>query len=211
VRLEQGARLRVQSDSVSVDRPDTSAAVALKPEAAGEPAAAVPLPPAAHDAADKKPSQDWESLYGTGDYRKAVALAHGAGFEHLVSTLPEARLAKLADASRLGGDDHGARLALNALASRFSGSAQAQRAVFLLGTLDARGGSPGAAIASFQKYLGLAPRGPFASEATGRLMQLYAASGQSEEASQMATSYLKREPNGPYVRLARSLSPAKAP
>ncbi len=206
VRLEQGARLRVQRDSLSVDHGDAKA----PNDAATAPEASASAEPAApnHDDPIKKPSQDWEAVYGSGDYRKAVALAHSSDFDHLVATLPEAKLVKLADASRLGGDEAGARGALNALQSRFGGSSQALRAVFLLGTLDARSGSRGAAIAAFQKYLGAAPNGPFASEATGRLMQLYASSGQSEEASQMATSYLKREPNGPYVRLARSLSKA---
>jgi FecR protein len=206
VRLEQGARLRVQSGSFSVDHDD-----APRPSGAVIPADSAPgAEPAtpSHDDANKKPSQDWEAVYGSGDYRKAVALAHGSGFEHLIGSLPEAKLVKLADASRLGGDEAGARSALKALESRFPGGPQALRAVFLLGTLDARSGSQDAAIAAFQKYLAAAPNGPFASEATGRLMQLYAGRGRSEEASQMAASYLKREPSGPYVRLARSLSKA---
>ena len=206
VRLEQGARLRVQRDSFSVDHGDAPQpnATVMPPEAAASVEPATP----SHDDPSKKPSQDWEAVYGSGDYRKAVALAHSSGFEHLVASLPEAKLVKLADASRLGGDEAGARAALQALQSRFPGGSQALRAVFLLGTLDARSGSPGPAIAAFQRYLGAAPNGPFASEATGRLMQLYAGRGQSEEASQMAARYLKREPNGPYVRLARSLSKA---
>ncbi len=206
VRLEQSARLRVQNDSFSVDHDDAQPpSDALAPPDSA--AAAEPATPS-HDDANQKPSQDWEAVYGSGDYRKAVALAHGSGFEHLTTSLPEAKLVKLADASRLGGDEAGARAALKAVESRFPGSAQAWRAVFLLGTLDARSGNQSAAIIAFQRYLGVAPNGPFASEAIGRLMQLYSRRRQSEEASQMAASYLKREPSGPYVRLARSLSKA---
>lgn len=206
VRLEQGARLRVLRDSFSVEhgagaQPNASA---VPPELAAS--AETPTPP--RDDASKQPSPDWEAVHGAGDYRKAVALAHNAGFEHLITSLPEAKLVKLADASRLGGDEPGARAALKALENRFPGGSQASRAVFLIGTLDARSGNQQAAIAAFQRYLAAAPHGSFASEATGRLMQLYAGRGQSEEASQMATSYLKREPNGPYARLARSLSKA---
>ncbi len=206
VRLEQGARLRVQSDSFSVDHGDAQplSDATAPPDASASTEPSTP----SHDDANKKPSQDWEAVYGSGDYRKAVALAHSSGFEHLIATLPEAKLVKLADAARLGGDEAGARAALKAVESRFPGSSQALRAIFLLGTLDARSGNQGAAISAFQKYVGAAPNGPFASEAIGRLMQLYAGRGQSEEASQMAASYLKREPSGPYVRLARSLSKA---
>ena len=209
IRLEKGGHLQVVNDVVTVERggeasePDRSAAPPLL-EGTEPPAA--PAPPS--DAASAKPGDDWESRYAANDYRKAVALAHAAGFAELIGSLPEARLVKLADAARLGGDEAGARLALAALERRFTGGAAALRATFLLGTLDARAGNRAGAIASFQKYLSSAPSGPFASEATGRLMQLYSARGQGQEARRMAESYLKREPNGPYVRLAQSLSKA---
>jgi outer membrane protein assembly factor BamD (BamD/ComL family) len=66
-------------------------------------------------------------------------------------------------------------------------------------------GDTTAAIGSFESYLAQRGASPYATEAIGRLMELYSGRGDTERARAMAERYLDRAPNGPYKRLALSL------
>ena len=57
----------------------------------------------------------------------------------------------------------------------------------------------------FRTYLGEQPRGPFAREALGRLMESEQRSGQVAQAKETARRYLERYPSGPHAHLAQRL------
>jgi TolA-binding protein len=148
----------------------------------------------------------WRELYQRRDYPGAAAAARSAGLSELVERLGAGELADLADAARLGGDLPAARLALQALERRFPRSVQARTAGFLIGRVLTQTGQRREAIAAFERYLALDPDGAYSLEAMGRLMELYAASGNMGSARTLAARYLARAPSGPYQRLARSLA-----
>jgi hypothetical protein len=143
----------------------------------------------------------WKELAARGKYREALAAAEGAGFEHEVAHASSADLLLLADAARLGGSPARARVALLAARSRFGARGHT---AFLLGKIAAdQGGSAGDAASWMETYLREDPRGAFAEQALGRLVEL--SRRDPEAASRAAARYLARYPNGAHAALARSL------
>jgi hypothetical protein len=144
-------------------------------------------------------------LYQAGRYKEALREAKLRGFAGLTQTLSAGRLVALADTARLGGDPNAALAALRALEMRFPGSAAAADVGFLIGRLHAQRGRSAAAIRRLTGYLKRGEGARYSLEAMGRLMELYAASGNAAAARPIATRYLQRAPSGPYQRLAESI------
>jgi ferric-dicitrate binding protein FerR (iron transport regulator) len=217
IELLAGDRLRGDEHELSLLRSSASSPAAPPPSAEATPSAVVPqtneLPSAADphvpDAPNTSPRtspahSDWQALYRAHDYAGALAAAKQAGVDRLLQTLGAQALFELADSARLGGDSELALRVFNNLERRFPASAQGQDAVFLSGRIEAARGQSDAARASFEKYLARNPRGTYSLEATGRLVESYAARG-DVRAKAAAQSYLERAPNGPYQRLCRSV------
>ena len=118
------------------------------------------------------------------------------------SPLPD--LVALGDAARYRARSDIARRALLAQRERFSSSTAAHTAAFLLGRLAES--EPEAAINWYDRYLGEAPNGEFASEALGRkLVAVQSVSG-PQAAKPLAKEYLRRFPRGAYATKARELA-----
>src|SRR4029079_2175104 len=96
--------------------------------------------------------------------------------------LPAGARAELPPAPRLGGDPELAVRALTLLIQRYPGAAEARDGRFLLGRVDVLRGDDAAAVDAFEGYLRSGSSGRYASEARGRLMELYAKRGDSERA-----------------------------
>ena len=116
-------------------------------------------------------------------------------------------LVRLADAARYASDVDAATLVLQSIRSRFPGTTAAAEAAFNYGRLvsDVRGNAL-AAAAWFETYLAEAADGPFAREASGRLVEAYDRLGNAAAAQRAARRYLERFPDGPHAALARRLT-----
>lgn len=219
IELEAGDRLRGDEGELllthpgegsgpSADAPWDGARSEGRVSAAPEPEASAPseAPRAAADrpAGESSARDEWQGLYRKGDYRGAVAAAKQQGIERLLETLGAGPLAELGDAARLATDNQLALRALAAVERRYPGSPQAADATFLSARIYAGGGQADAAVGRFEKYLASNPRGTYSLEATGRLVELYAARG-DPRAKATARTYLERSPHGPYQRLCRSV------
>lgn len=222
IRLEAGDRLESQPGRVALVHGHDAASPGAPPSPAAAPppeeTASAEALPAASNAANvpvvpsasrpEAAKSDWQALYREGKYAAALALARKDGLDARLGDLSPATLAELADVARLGGDPDLAVRALTTLLRRFPSAPQARDGQFLLGRVHALRGDTGAAIASFESYLGTGAT-LYANEAIGRLMELYSARGDTERARAMARRYLERAPSGPYQRLARSLTESK--
>ena len=197
--------LPAASSSVSTPAPEARAeevAGVQLPSALPEVPAASALPAAPESLA---PRADWQLRYREGKYAESLALVRARGIGKHLTDLSPGALAELADAARLGGDPELAVRALTLLIQRYPGAAEARDGRFLLGRVDVLRGDDAAAVDAFEGYLRSGSSGRYASEARGRLMELYAKRGDSERARGVAEQYLQATPNGPYRRLARSL------
>lgn len=210
VELKAGDRLRGRSGTMEVAHatPDAPAhaaeesAPAEVPEAASS-ARSAPVPPPEPAPA---PSADWRGRYRDGKYAEALALLRASGVTERLEELGPRALAEVADVARLGGDTKLAARALGLLIRQYPKASEARDAPFLLGRVHALSGDRAAAIRAFESYLAPGGSTQYANEATGRLMELYAGRGDEEQAKTMARRYLANAPNGPYRRLALSLT-----
>ncbi|HWA75630.1 MAG TPA: FecR domain-containing protein [Polyangiaceae bacterium] len=212
IELEAGDRLRGDENGLSLTHPApaaSGASVAVRADAAradtpASEAEARPGEVTARALNSAAPRLDWQALYRERNYTAALAAAKQQGLGRLLETLAAQPLSELADAARLGGDSELSLRVFANIERRFPGSAQAQDAAFLSGRIHAARGQVDAAQAKFEKYLSLSARGAYSLEATGRLVELYAARGDGR-AKAAARTYLERAPNGPYQRLCRSV------
>ena len=172
-----------------------------------EPRSKPASPPEGRAAAPAAGTTDWEALARAGEYKKAWARVAPLDFGGECERLDADRLSLLADVARFGGSKEQALGALTALRRRFSGSAAAANAAFAIARIhfDQRGAYADAAR-WFRTYLREQPRGPLSREAQGRLMEALVRTGSRTEARALAVAYLEQNPNGPYARLARSLT-----
>ncbi|HEX6275270.1 MAG TPA: FecR domain-containing protein [Polyangiaceae bacterium] len=161
--------------------------------------------PLLETAAGPESPAEWRAFYREGKYAESLALLRARGLDHRLNELDARTLAEMADAARLGGDPSLAVRALTVLMQRFPRAPEARDGRFLLGRVQALRGDRAAAIAAFEAYLRPGGSTQYASEAVGRLMELYAARGDESRAREMARRYLQAAPNGPYRRLASSL------
>jgi hypothetical protein len=151
-----------------------------------------------------EPKLNWTKRVAAGDFDAVLAEAQESGLETVLAKSSLGDLVALADAARYRGRTDVARRALLAQRERFSSSTAARTAAFLLGRLSES--EPEAAIAWYDRYLGEAPNGEFASEALGRkLMAVQTVSG-PQVAKPIAKEYLRRFPRGAYASKARELA-----
>jgi TolA-binding protein len=147
---------------------------------------------------------DWLARYRQRDYAAALAAARQIGIDGLLESLAVQPLSELADAARLGGDRDLALRAFAAIGRRFPTSRQAGDALFLSGRLFATQGRSGMAQRQFEAYLARSEHGAYSVEATGRLVEIYAAN-RDARTKPTARVYLDRAPDGPYQQLCRSV------
>jgi len=152
--------------------------------------------------ADPKPN--WGKRVAAGDFDAVLAEAHESGLDTVLSRSSLQDLVALGDAARYRGRSDVARRALLAQRERFAASTAARTAAFLLGRLAES--EPETAIGWYDRYLGEAPNGEFASEALGRkLVAVQSVSG-PQAARPIAKEYLRRFPRGAYATKARELA-----
>ncbi|HXK17660.1 MAG TPA: hypothetical protein VNG33_07650 [Polyangiaceae bacterium] len=162
--------------------------------------------PAARPGPNSPPSgRSWVELARAGKYGEAYELARD-GFAAECAAGDAERTLLLGETARLSGHAQEARRAYAALRDRFGAAPQAAQAAFALGrlALDA-GGDRAAAEHWFSTYLQESPRGPLASAALGRLLELRLDSGDREGAALLARQYLERYPSGPRAAAARQV------
>jgi ferric-dicitrate binding protein FerR (iron transport regulator) len=162
----------------------------------------VALPPAAAPAG--RGTSDWRALAARARYQDALSAAVAADFEGQCERLQAHDLVLLGDVARLGGDLGRADQAYRAARRRFPNM---DRSAFALGVMafEGRQDYKGAA-AWFTRYLREHPRGPLATEASGRLLEAWHRAGEEERARQAAQAYLREHPAGPHAALARRLA-----
>lgn len=150
----------------------------------------------------------WQSLARAGKYAESFATADASGWDALLQRSDRDTLELLADTARLSKHPTQAAKAYERVRTRFAGTAAAARAAFQLGRLAAdRGGDSRAAAKWFRLSLAEAPKGAFAEQARGRLVQALHAAGDVDGARAAAREYVDRHPDGPHAKLARSLLP----
>jgi hypothetical protein len=148
----------------------------------------------------------WAAALVAGDADAILKDVERRGLERSLAEASTEDLSALADAARYRRRDSIAKQALLAQRSRFSGSARALDAAFLLGRLEeVRQGSPHKALAWYQRYLEEAPSGAYASEALGREMIVTQELVGVAAARRVAEDYLRRFPTGTYAGAARAL------
>jgi hypothetical protein len=168
----------------------------------GEPAPTRKKKPTTEDA----PS--WQSLAREGRYAEAFAIVDASGFTEVALHCDRATLDRLADTARLAKHPAQAKEAYGIMRDRFPGTPEAARAAFKLGRHIAdHSGDPKLAAKWFRTSLAEAPRGSFADQARGRLVQALTAAGDHEAARAAARDYLDHHPKGAHAKLARSLLP----
>ncbi|HET6280692.1 MAG TPA: FecR family protein [Polyangia bacterium] len=149
---------------------------------------------------------DWRKQVARGQFHVVVRDAEDAGIDRCLASLPADRLTALADAARYTARTELARRVLVAQRQRFSGSAAAHDAAFLLGRLAEDTGAPlPSALDWYDRYLLEAPRGSYAAEALGRKMLALTRMPGATTGATVARDYLLRYPNGQYVTQARGI------
>ncbi|MBW2159577.1 MAG: outer membrane protein assembly factor BamD, partial [Deltaproteobacteria bacterium] len=113
-------------------------------------------------------------------------------------------LVNLAAAARRTGDAR-ARHIYSVVRSRFAGTDGAANAAFMIARMEFHADAPHAAANWLEIYLRERPRGRFAREAAGRLIEAYVHADDTLGATDSAERYLARYPNGPHAALARSV------
>lgn len=153
------------------------------------------------------PSRNWTAALAAGDFQAIVLEAEHRGLRRSLGDARSEDLAALADAARYLRRDDVARQALVAQRDRFPKSDRAHEAAFLLGRLT-EGGADGdvRALSWYDRYLGEAPSGAYASEALGRKMTATEKLRGIEAARDIAREYLRRFPHGTYAGAARALA-----
>lgn len=158
------------------------------------------------------PDSDWEALARARKHGEALARAEAAGFESLTASLDAPQLALLANAARYGRNVRRAKQALRALRDRFPTRAEGRRAAFLLGRIAVEMvGDHREGIHWFNVYLRESPRGPFAGQARGRLMQAQLEVGDRTGARATARAIVSKDPKGTYAAAARKLLDGSSP
>ena len=139
-----------------------------------------------------------------GQYQTVLTLAAERGLEQVLERGSLEEVAAVADSARYVGKAEVAKEALLALRSRFTNTARARSAAFLLGRmLDAS--NPAAALGWYETYLSETPAGPLASEALGRKMLVIHRQRGADAAAIIAREYLARFADGSHARHAREL------
>ncbi len=149
---------------------------------------------------------NWRALLGSGRLNEGLRAAESAGFDRVCQAASPRELLQISDAARLSGRTQRATTALRVLRSRFAHTADASNAAFALGRIafERRGGYD-EAVRWFSTYLDEQPSGALMGDAVGRLMESRRYAGDRRGARADAERYLRRFPEGPYAREARSI------
>lgn len=168
------------------------------PESVEAPAAPLPKPPAIIE----KP--EWQKLIEQGDYEGALSSLTSDQIGQAIERSDLGELVKLAATARRVGDPRAKRL-YRGIRSRFPQSDAAAQAAFILARIDFHDGSFREAAVWLETYVRERPKGRFAREASGRLIEAYRRGGNEKGARVAAKRYLARYPDGPHAELARSV------
>ena len=146
----------------------------------------------------------WRSLARHAQYREALSVAIGEGFDAQCDQLRAEDLVLLGDVARLGGDYKRADQAYRTALRRFPAL---DRPAFSMGLMAFEGRHDYRDAASWlSRYLREHPTGPLATEAAGRLLEAWNLAGETDKAREAARAYLRDHPTGPHRGLARRLA-----
>lgn len=145
----------------------------------------------------------WKALLTAGQRRAAVERAETEGIFARPNLLSDDDALLLADAARLEQRGATARPLLTLVLER--GGADAAEASFLMGRLEADAHTPDAARGFFAQAIALAPSGPFAEQARGRLLEVLLDLQDLPAAKAAARDYLANHPAGAWANLAKKL------
>jgi len=149
----------------------------------------------------------WSKRVAIGDYARVVHEAESQGLGRAIATRPLADLRALGDAARYSGRSDVAKRAYITIRERFTSSAEARTAAFLLGRVEEeQEHASGEALRWYDTYSTEAPGGAFAGDALGRKMILVSKDLGRDAARPLAQSYLERFPTGSYSAAARDLA-----
>jgi ferric-dicitrate binding protein FerR (iron transport regulator) len=188
--------------------PAPPAPAAVKPTRKSKPRArqvALVSPPVPAPAPAPWAPRDWGTRVASGDASAIVAEAEAHGIDAVLDEADAPALVALADAARYGGRRDLAARVLLAERRRFPGTPAAGNAAFFLGRLADDQGKPTQALDWYRRYLTEQARGPYASEALGRVMLGVARVSGRAAARELAEEYLDRFPNGTYLLHARQI------
>lgn len=160
--------------------------------------------------ARERAARSWQELGRAGHHERAYARVLRSGFPKACESSSADDLMLLGDLARLNGDDNRSRRAYSALRRRFPSDEAASRAAFALGRLEVDR-APRAAARWFDIYLREQPDGPLAQAALERLLELTDTLGDREWRREVATTYVRRYPDGPHAADARALLERAAP
>ncbi|NNE16909.1 MAG: hypothetical protein HKN10_00395 [Myxococcales bacterium] len=167
-----------------------------------EPIAEAASSDAATEAAPPQPA--WQTLLVEGKHRELLTALGPDQVEQAIWQAGPNDLIDLgAEARQLG--DPRAGYIYSVVRSRFAATDAAADAAFLLGRMQFHSGAYQASATWFQTYVRERPRGRFAREAAGRLVEAYHQAGDQDRARDAARQYLSRYPNGPHATLAATV------
>jgi TolA-binding protein len=151
-------------------------------------------------------ASSWRAMLAAGRLSGGLRAAEMAGFDRVCQIATMKELVQLADAARLSGRAQRATVALRTLRTRFPHTADASNAAFALGRIAfERRGAYDEAVRWFSIYLDEQPSGALMGDAVGRLMESRLHAGDRQGARADAQRYIRRFPEGPYAREARSI------
>lgn len=185
--------------------PKTPELVSGDPAVSGAPALAETDPPLTTIEESTPVSEPaWKELAEKSEYEEVLSSLSPQDFEELVWQGDANDLVHLAAAARRTKDARAGYI-YTVVRSRFSGTDSAANAAFMLGRMQFHAGAPQAAAVWLETYLRERPRGRFAREAAGRLIEAYVRAEDTAQAQAAAQRYLARHPQGPHAALARSV------
>lgn len=154
-----------------------------------------------------RPSPTWAEMLASGNFRGVIEAAEARGVAATLSHGSLTDVVALADAARYAHEKGLARRGLLAERTRFSGSAEARAAAFVLGRMADDAGLSDEALHWYDQYLAESPGGSFAAEALGRKLVVLVHSGDAHTARSVAAAYLSRYPRGAHAAYAKEVLP----
>lgn len=194
--IEGGVRILRGGEEVQLSEPVTPPA---------DVSVQLPVEVEAADAARAR-AMGWQRMAERGDYERAWRVLGERGIAERTPTASAAQLLALADVARHSGHEEAALAPLERLLDRYPEDPDAALGAFTLGRIRDRRGQPRAAAAAFERALALPLPRSLVGDATARLAQARAASGDAAGASAAAADYLRSSPNGPRAAAMRALA-----
>ncbi|MEM9728669.1 MAG: FecR family protein [Myxococcota bacterium] len=190
------------ADPSAVEAPEAS------PTGTSETEDATPVVEAPAAEAPPTPEEDppWKDLVERGEYVELLSTLSPTQVRQAIERISQRDLVALAAAARRTSDPRTTEIYL-AIRSRFPQTDAAAQAAFMLARIEFHDGSFEDAASWLETYLQERPKGRFAREASGRLIEAYGKAGDQARAKAAAQRYLDRYPDGPHAGLARSVAP----